>query len=164
MNLTARDIMHTGVHVVGPNVTLPELEREFLSAKVSGFPVVEDGALVGIVSRSDIVRQLCVERTLAQDTSDFYYDEAGFQESPLETFEQVADRVGERIERLRVKDVMVRKVHTVAADQPLKVVAQLLVDKRVHRLPVTHEGQLVGIVSTLDLARVIADGHFDAPR
>ena len=162
MNLTARDIMQTGVRVIGPEITLPELEREFLAAKVSGFPVVQDGELIGIVSRSDIVRQLCVERTLAQDTSDFYFDESGFHETPLETFEQIADRVGERIEQLRVKDVMVRNVRTVTTDQPLKVIAQLLVDHRIHRLPVTQEGKLVGIVSALDLARVIAEGHCDA--
>ena len=43
--------MEADVRTVGPEMTLPELERAFLSEKVSGFPVLEDGNLVGIVSR-----------------------------------------------------------------------------------------------------------------
>lgn len=160
--LTARDIMQASVRVVTPDMTLPDLERLFISEKVGGFPVVEEDRLVGIVSRSDIVRQLCVERTVAQETSDFYYDESGFHELPLETLDQVAGRIGERIEGMKVKDVMVRDVRTVAAEQTLSIVAQTMVDHRIHRLPVVHEGKLVGIITTIDLVRLIADRRLSA--
>lgn len=159
MDLTASEVMHRNVSVVDSEMTLPRLERAFLDHRVSGFPVVDDGRLVGIVSRSDIVRQLCVERSVAEMTSDFYRDEQGFHVVPMETFEQVADRVGERIEELRVKDVMIREIIHVSPEQPLRIVAQILVDKRIHRVPVTDEGRLVGIITALDLVQLIADGR-----
>lgn len=64
-NLTVRDLMQLGVHAVHPQMTLEELERQFIDKSVSGFPVVENENLVGDVSRSDIVRQLAVQRNLA---------------------------------------------------------------------------------------------------
>lgn len=162
MDLVIKQIMQRSVRTVAPEVTLPELEKAFVKDGVSGFPVVDKGELVGIVSRSDIVRQLFLEHHAAERTSDFYFDESGFHEVPLVTFEQVADRVGERIERLQVKDVMSRAIVKVSPDQPLKTVAQTLADNRVHRVLVTEEGRLVGLVSSLDLVRLIANGRVRA--
>ena len=70
MDLLAKEIMQHQVHTIAPHVTLPELERAFLQKGVSGFPVVDKGELVGIVSRSDIVRQLFLEHHLAESTSE----------------------------------------------------------------------------------------------
>jgi CBS domain-containing protein len=159
MDLVVKQIMQRSIRTIAPEVTLPELEKAFLKEGVSGFPVVDKGELVGIVSRSDIVRQLFLEHHAAERTSDFYFDETGFHEVPLVTFDQIADRVGERIEKLQVKDVMSGGVIKVSPDQPLKMVAQTLADNHVHRVLVTEEGRLVGLVSSLDLVRLIANGR-----
>ena len=62
---------------------------------MSGFPVVDQGKLVGVVSRSDVVRRICSERDVAERTSDFFFDETGFYEAPMDSFNDSADRVGE---------------------------------------------------------------------
>lgn len=157
INLNVRDLMQVKVHSVPPDMSLPELQREFLEKEVSGFPVVEHGQLVGVVSRSDIVQQLVTERQVAQTTSDFYWDQSGFQEEPAASIEQVANRVGQRIEELRVKDVMSRNVVAVRADDSLETAAQKFLDHHIHRVPVVEHGRLVGIFGTLDLARLFAD-------
>ena len=141
--------------------TLPEFESKVLSEQVSGFPVVDEGRLVGIVSRSDVVRQICEEREVAKNTSDFYFDETGFHESQMTSFNDIADRVGERIEGLCVKDVMVTSPRTVSLDQPIADVARCFSEHGIHRLPVTDRGTLVGIVTTMDLVRLIADKRVD---
>jgi CBS domain-containing protein len=38
----------------------------------------------------------------------------------------------------------------------------LMVDRGIHRLPITEAGKLVGIVTSLDLVRQIAEGHYRA--
>ena len=96
--LNVRDLMQIRVHVVPSKMPLVELEQEFINKRVGGFPVVDDDQLVGVVSRSDIVRQLDVERQLAENTSDFYWDRAGFHEEPVDSMQQIASRVGQRIE------------------------------------------------------------------
>lgn len=162
MDLLVKQIMQRNIQTVAPDVALPDLEKAFVKAGVSGFPVVDKGELVGIVSRSDIVRQLYTEHLAAERTSDFYFDEAGFHEVPLVTFEQIADRVGERIEQLQVKDVMSRALLKVSPDQPLRMVAQTLTDNHIHRVLVTEGGRLVGLVSALDLVGLIANGRVKA--
>ncbi len=159
MDLIVSEVMKRNVKTISPEVGLPELEREFIAQGVSGFPVLDQGRLVGIVSRSDVVRQLTVEHEAAALTSDFYRDETGFHEVPLETMEQLADRVGERIEQLRVQDVMSRQLFKVAPDQPLRFVAQTLVDNHIHRVLVTDGDQLLGLVTALDLVRLVANGR-----
>lgn len=155
--LTAKDLMQVDVFTVEPSTSLADLERLLLGARISGCPVVEEGQLVGVVSRSDIVGQLYHERRVAERSSDFYRDDTGFHETPLVSFEDVADRVGQRIESLCVKDVMARKIWAVSPAQPLYEVAQKLIEHRIHRLPVTDQGRLIGIVTTLDLVKLFAD-------
>ena len=112
---------------------------------------------MGIVSRSDVVRQLSAEREVAEHTSDFYFDEIHFKERKMESLKDIADRVGERIESLLVRDVMVENPLTTRMDQPISEAARRLVDHRIHRMPVTDAGLLVGIVTTIDLVRLIAE-------
>ena len=92
MKLLVKEIMQRNIRTIAPGVPLPELEQTLLMDGVSGFPVVDKGKLVGIVSRSDIVRQLYLEHYAAESTSDFYFDDSGFHETPLVTFQQIADR------------------------------------------------------------------------
>ena len=42
-------------------------------------------------------------------------------------------------------------------------VAQPMLEKRIHRVPVVEQDALVGIVSTVDLVRLIADGLLKVP-
>ncbi|MBI3462658.1 MAG: CBS domain-containing protein [Planctomycetes bacterium] len=156
-NLNVRDVMRIKVHSVPPEMPLPELQREFLEKRVSGFPVVDQGQLVGVVSRSDVVEQLVTERQVAETTSDFYWDKGEFQEVPAASIDEIATRVGQRIEGLRVNDVMSRNVVAVRADDSLEVAARTLLAHHIHRAPVVEHGRLVGIFSALDLVRLFID-------
>lgn len=156
-NINVRDLMQIRVHTVHPEMLLSELEREFLEKRVSGFPVVENQQLVGVVSRSDIVRQLAVERRLAETTSDFYWNREGFHEEPAESIQEMASRVGQRIDDLCVKDMMSRHMVVVSADESVDVVAQKFLEHHIHRAPVVEHGHLVGIISTFDMVRLFAD-------
>lgn len=158
-SLTAADVMRGGIKTVSPRTTLPELEEAFVRDHVTGYPVVDHGKLVGVVSRSDVVRQLCTEREVAETVSDFHFDEHHFYEVRMESLQQIADRVGERIESLSVEDVMNRRPHTVPLDMPIGEVAEQFVKHRVHRLPVVDGTTLVGIISTIDIVRLVAQGR-----
>lgn len=159
VNLNVRDLMRIPVHSVHPRMPLIELDQEFLDKRVSGFPVVEDGKLVGVVSRSDVVRHLAFEQHLAETTSDFYRDSEGFHESPTEAIQDIANRVGQQIENLCVRDLMSLHLVVVTVDDSIEVAAQKLCESRIHRLPVVDQGRLAGILSTLDLARLFANGR-----
>ena len=156
MGCTARDLMAGPARVVSPNRKLTELQRDFIASRVSGFPVVEGGRLVGMITRSDVVRQLCVEQTNAELFSDYHQDLSGFSAPASESLGQISRRVGVRIGDLRVRDVMSRDVVTVDVDDPVDEIARTLVKRHIHRVPVIEEGRLVGIITSLDFVRVFA--------
>lgn len=54
--LTAREIMTSPVFVIGPDCPLEEAARAMLERKFGALPVLQEGALVGIVTESDIFR------------------------------------------------------------------------------------------------------------
>ena len=53
-----RDIMEKTVHTISPDDTLEEASNMITGHKVNRLPVVENGKLVGIVARSDIIKGL----------------------------------------------------------------------------------------------------------
>ena len=148
---SVRDVMQTNPKVVSPELRWVELERLFLSANVSGFPVVENGRLVGIVTRSDIVRHLVVEQSLSESVmSEEWKAKLGGTDAQGRV-DEIAVRVGRRFSDLQVRDVMIRSVHTVAPKQTLEEAAQVFLSHHIHRAPVVEDQKLVGIVTSLDL-------------
>ena len=55
-----------------------------------------------------------------------------------------------------VGEIMTTDVVTIAEDTEAETVAQILTNRRVRRLPVVRDGQVVGIVSRSDLVRLFA--------
>jgi len=160
MPLAVSDIMTQAVAVVQPQLSLADLERTFVETGVSGFPVTDqDYQLLGVVARSDIVRQLVVERTVAEMASDFYRDVHFYTEDAALYAQEIASKIGQRLEHLKVADVMSRTLITVKPEDSLKSLSELMVKRHVHRIPVCRDQTLVGIVSALDLARLIVTGR-----
>ena len=161
MTLTAKDVMQTPVRSVSPGMRVADLERTLLEERIGGVAVVEGERLVGIVSRSDLVRQLVVERTRAEQISAFYLQPFDVEDAS-DPSEPVEEAIAARWEQLHVEDVMIRELICVGPEQTLDQVARLMLERRVHRLLVTEGGRLLGVVSTLDLVRLFADGHAKA--
>ena len=157
MALVARDVMTSEIISVTPMTTLVELERLLLSKRIGGTPVKEQQCLVGMVSRSDIVRVLSYEQSVAEVQSGAFRNESGITDS--RAVELIGGQVGERMQMLRVRDAMTPVRAKVAPDAPLQKVAELMVKSRVHRVLVMEGEDLVGIVARVDLIQRIAGGE-----
>ncbi len=158
--LTAQDLMQAKPQTVSPDMTLVNLEQLFLSTSYAGFPVVADERLVGVISRSDIVRSMVTERSRAEQLSDFYCG-ANLPNSANaeESLETIAVQVGVRFAELSVGDAMSRNIVSAEASDSLESLAKLMVDGHLHRVPVIKDGRLVGIVTSMDLVDAIARGR-----
>jgi CBS domain-containing protein len=136
MALTVRDIMTTEVNTVTPSTPLAEFARVCAEDNISGAPVVRvDGSLVGMVSKTDLVRRMLEEEPGPREEDE---EEELDLAALLEGVEQVAD-------------IMRREVVTVAPDTPAAQVAERMSQERVHRVIVLEGDDLVGIVTSLDL-------------
>lgn len=155
-DVCARDVMVREVFTVSPDTVLLELERELAAHRITGAPVLDHGRLVGIVSRADIDARLFREQSRSAATALFY------QQSDLDDpgAQRPADPAAAALESLRhlhVRDVMTRELLAVAPEARLPEVARVMRDRRVHRVLVLEAGRLVGIVSSFDVVRAVAE-------
>ena len=141
-------------------MTLADLERFLVEHKITGAPVVDgDGKMVGVVSRSDIVKQLVVEHSLAGYTVD-YQSDAGLLGAPDAERESVLEAAisANHLRQQTVSDVMTHDVISVDAETSLPELVREMHGRHVHRLIVTAGDVPVGIVTSIDLIARIADG------
>jgi CBS domain-containing protein len=62
-----RDLMRPASYAVSPDITLEELARILLKARIHRAPVVEDGRLVGIVTTFDVIRVVAGSLSTAEE-------------------------------------------------------------------------------------------------
>jgi CBS domain-containing protein len=149
--------MTRAVVTLDPDMTLTEVDRVLLSYGVSGGPVVEDDVVVGVISRSDIVRTLYAEQAQASKVSGYYTSPFPIPIPALEHLAQDTRRIADHMIKRKVREIMSRDVRAVAPDDDLRAVAVLMAREGFHRMPVLDGGKLVGIVTSLDLVRRIGE-------
>lgn len=143
----AADVMTPTVVSVDPDMTVQDLAKLLSERGISGAPVVDAGGrMVGIVSEGDLLHraELGTERRGERRTSWW-----------LEQFAAGLARDYVKSHGRTVKDIMTRDVVAVAEDADLADVARLLETKRIKRVPVLHDGKIVGIVSRANLVRAL---------
>ncbi len=149
---TARDIMNPKVITLGEHLSVSEAAAFLVDHEISGAPVADDqGNLVGVVSLTDIA-QVTSEGPTEQP--DFYM--RGW-EYKLDRDE--LNRIQVHDEGLTVSDIMTPTVFTIPDDTPIDEIAKTMIAGRVHRLFVTEDDEVVGIVAALDLLKVLAEGR-----
>jgi CBS domain-containing protein len=138
------DVMTTPVVSVRPEVPLKEVARLMVEHMVSGIPVVEaDGRVVGVVSEADfLVKQRGAEAVRRRPLAWLL----GESRATLATLSKVA--------AVAAREAMTSPAITIGADRPVREAADLMVERRVNRLPVVDAaGVLVGIVTRADIVR-----------
>jgi CBS domain-containing protein len=153
--IVAEQLMSKAVVSVHPNQPLAEVELLLVEHRISGAPVVDRGRLVGVISRSDMARVDVLTESLDGLVSDeIQWDSQadGFQHPRRAAYREFHDRLS----NLAVKDAMHEQVVTCHADTPISQVASDMVRHHIHRVIVVDGDQPIGIVSSLDIARIVA--------
>jgi CBS domain-containing protein len=146
--MRARDVVYRAVATTTPETTVEEVARLLINLRISGVPVLDkNGRLVGIVTEGDLLRraETGTER----------------QRSPWSDWFSANSRMAAeyiKSHARRVEDVMTREVVSVEELASLGEIAELMEARRIKRVPVVHNGKIVGIVSRADLLQVLASG------
>ncbi len=152
--LTARDIMRTDVLSVSEDMNVRELAGLLTDRMISGAPVVdEDNQLCGVVSLTDIVANEGKRQAIrgGEHVGDFFLQgwEDELDETDLRPFHVIGD------DDMSVSDIMTSIIYSVDESASLAEMADAMISGRIHRLLVTRNGEMVGIVSTMDLLRAL---------
>jgi CBS domain-containing protein len=131
--MRVRDIMTSPALVIGPEATVPAANALMKQHRIRHLPVVEEGRLVGMISRGDL-REASITASINADQYELHF----------------------MLNKLTVGRLMTRKVHTITPDAFLVHAAELMTDNKIAGLPVVDEkGGVVGIVTESDLLRTL---------
>jgi len=152
---TAGDLMARDVAVVHPETSLLEAVRLMAGRHISGLPVLDDtGTIVGMLSEGDLVRW----------HEGYTQRQARWLDMLAEGTEVAAAFLVEiRDQHRKVRSVMAPGAITVTEEVPARVVAHLMHEKNIKRVPVVRNGKLVGIIARSDLIRALAQKLGEKP-
>ena len=149
MPLNAADIMTRTVVSARPEDPVIKIAKLLSDHEISAVPICdEQGRLLGMLSEGDLMRPFGQKNALKRDWWLNLLAE-GTDLAPA-----FLDYV--RLDNRRAHDLMVTPVVTAPEDATLPVLADLLARHRIKRVPIMHDGKVVGIVSRADVVRVLA--------
>ncbi|MEX0842991.1 MAG: CBS domain-containing protein [Gemmatimonadota bacterium] len=180
---TVSDLMTPEVLSLEPDMSLRDAMEILSTEGVTGAPVVAGSRLVGVLSTTDLIdfqgsvtaaqgpsdtRPTLREELgggglpdddMAENPGSFFADY--WSDSGADVYQRLAQSEGpewDLLERHTVEEAMTRKVVSVEPDEGIAEVAKLMIDRGIHRVLVTQNDSLVGILTSTDLVRAIAEG------
>jgi len=152
--LKVKEVMSKDVMTFSPDTLVKDAAAMLAKRNVSGAPVLDGGAVVGVFSEADVLRSI---KTTKKDMRLVFpsisslgiaFQEEVTQREILEAYEEIGN--------MPVKSVMSKEVLTVDSEIPLNEAIVKMVQKGIHRLPVVKDKKLVGIVTRGDIIRGLA--------
>lgn len=151
--MNVRDIMTAEVHTVAPDAKVEEIAQVALRTGTPSIPVVApDGSLLGAVSQFDLVAKhakVHVPRYL------------GILGGVIPIDTHRTDEELRHVLSVTAGDLMSSDVPTVEADSEIDDAASLMVEKRADALLVLEQERLVGLLTHLDIIRLLVREETD---
>ena len=119
---------------VTPDTPINDALAMFRKEHIRRAPVMKDAKLVGIVSERDLLNA---------------------SPSPVTTLS--IWEMNYLISKVKIKDVMTKKVITVEQDTPIEEAARIMADKKIGGVPVISGGNVVGIITETDLFKILLE-------
>ncbi len=145
---TVADIMTREVITITPATSVRDLAELFVTKRIGSLPVVDDtGAVIGIVTESDLVEQ---GKNVHLPTVITLFDWVIYLETE-KSLERELKKMGGRT----AGDIYQREVISIAPGASISAAADLMSNHHVNALPVLENGRLLGIVSRIDIIRTL---------
>lgn len=133
IELPVSSIMTTNLITLDVKESLDKAEHLFKKYKIRHIPVIENEKIIGMISLNDILRISFADGA--------YREEENISSSIYEMF--------------TLRQLMIGNLETVSPDSTIKEVAELLIKREFHSLPVVENGKLKGMVTTTDLIKYL---------
>ena len=157
---TVSDIMQRDVLCAEASWPLNRLARFLTDNQISGAPVISsEGGLIGVVSLTDIVRHNSQPEGKAseQGTHEYYLQTLSYQLAQEEADSYSLEHESSTI----IRDIMTPMVFEVSEGASIHEAADTMIKGHIHRLFVTNDNGVAGVVTAHDMLKVIRDECHD---
>ena len=119
---------------IAPDMAVQDALALFRKEHIRRAPVIQNSRLVGIVSDKDLLNA-----------------------SPSPVTSLSVWEINYLISKIKVSEVMTKKVITVQVDTPIEEAARVMADNKFGGLPVVENGKVVGIITETDLFKIFLE-------
>jgi len=155
MAIKAKDIMATKVVTISPDDTVSTLAKLLNENRITGVPVVENNKIVGVISGTDVIKRCdYVSKELARFEDEAEYD-------PFDGCIHVHRYYTEELFNMKIRNLMSTPAYTMSPEDDIKDICKLMADKRVHRVTIAVDNEVVGLIATMDIVKLVAQGKFE---
>ena len=139
MNLLApvSTIMTQNPVTIGPDDNLQTAQEIFDKYHIHHIPVLHEGELVGMLSKSD-----------------FSFFKRGFND---DAFDNIL--VDVKLNNYKVRSIMIKGLAKLDAEDRINVALEVFKKNLFHALPVMEENRIVGIITTHDIIKHLAEDN-----
>nr|WP_321257149.1 CBS domain-containing protein [uncultured Pseudodesulfovibrio sp.] len=145
--LTAKDIMTTECITLTPDTEIATAAKALLENKINGAPVIEDGAVVGVLCQADLVAQ---QKKITLP-SFFTLLDGVF---PLSSHEEL-EREMTKISATKVAEAMTPAPTFISPETSIEDIATMMANEKLYTLPVINNEKLVGVVGKEDVLKTL---------
>ena len=137
MDFTApvSSVMTTRLVTVEPGDRLTQVKEIFDQQRIHHIPVVRYTKLLGIISKMDLFHFISGTTASAND----------------------AEAEKAMLEKYTAEDIMTKGMATLEANERINVALQVFSENLFHAIPIVDNGQLVGMLTTLDIIKVLVN-------
>ena len=154
--LKAKDIMTKRILRVEEDWSIHRLAEFFIENSISGAPVTStDGKLVGVVSLTDII----LNGTLPDKDPQSYEPHEYYMHALERRYgkEEISSYQIKGEPLITVHDIMTPVIFKVTENKSVQKVAEMMIKHCIHRVFVTRGEKMLGIISTVDMLKIIRD-------
>ena len=153
--ISLADAMSKQLLMVYEGWSIKRLSQFFLKHSISGAPVIAaDDELVGVVTQSDIIRFESVDPD-QQHIIKLVRQYSGPFGGPINESEVLRIQAHAK-DYCTVNSIMTTKVLSIDINSSLASAYKLILSQKVHHIFVTENGLLVGVLTAMDILRIIA--------
>ena len=128
--MNVADIMSSPVYIINADEPVSHARKLMLRYRIGTLPVLNEGKMVGIVTKSDIGNRLAQAEPL-------------WRRRP--------------IDQIPIKLLMTETVITIYPEASITQATTLMLENGIHNVPVVKNGNIVGIVTRTDLMHYVAE-------
>ncbi|MFA5556921.1 MAG: CBS domain-containing protein [Flavobacteriaceae bacterium] len=132
-NVPVSTIMTSNVIKLNVTDSLSKAEKLFKEHKIRHIPVMSGNKIIGMLSYTDLLR-------------------ISFAET-IDDEDQIIDVTVYEV--FTIEQVMAKNLICISPDSTIKEAAEILANREFHALPVTENGNLIGILTTTDLIKYL---------
>lgn len=152
MTVLAREIMTPSIKAVPQSWTMERLARFLTDNEITGSPVTDEtGEIVGIATLKDITEFRWNATRNEMDSRLTAEEEQEARRLRMAIFEEMGKVPVE------VRDIMTPIVLSVDEQTPVKDIADIMMREHLHRIFVTNDDKITGIITTYDMLKLISD-------